>query len=367
MGSIDAPVAAWLNLTLGRSAFVTRGPDEVWPACFPDINGQVFLRGHINLSPVPAWGGGVLALFPQDKHGNCVCTPKPDPGLQDNTIVATTTALAYPRDISVVDSADVCIVRLLISEFVRPDVNHDRWVDQLDLDLIYGSKFFNIDPSAASLCPKVGVRRMCGAVDVNQDGRVNQLDATSVTQSVWLGTNTTCGGVYASAFSCGSSRRAPLTPALDISLDSIVWFRDDGLLGDTNRLINQQFKRERSESAKKDSEMLSSILDELERMDQENKELKEKLQATDAKTAKLEFETAKLDANLDFKTAKLEFKTAKLEAATADLQSKSAMHDKAISRFSKSPELLSEVAVSVCVVLAASLALFAWKRWSKNE
>jgi hypothetical protein len=85
------------------------------------------------------------------------------------------------------------------------------------------------------------------------------------------------------------------------------------------------------------------------RKDQENKELKKKLQAT--------------DANLDFKTAKLEFKTAKLEAATADLQSKSAMHDKAISRFSKSPELLSEVAVSVCVVLTASLALFAWKRW----
>jgi hypothetical protein len=341
-----------------------------------------------------------LALFPQDKNGNCVCTPKPDPGLQDNTIVATTTALAYPRDISVVDSADVCIVRLLISEFVRPDVNQDRWVDSLDLDLIYGSAFFNIDPSAASLCPKVGVRRVCGAVDVNQDGRVNQLDATSVTQSVWLGTNTTCGGVYASAFSCGSSRRAPLTPALDISLDSIVWFRDDGLLGDTNRLINQQFKRERSESAKKDSEMLSSILDELERMDQENKELKEKLQATDAKTSKvefktakleaatadlksttadlqskLEFKTAKLDANLDFKTAKLEFKTAKLEAATADLksttadlQSKSAIHDKAISRFSKSPELLLELMVSLCVVLAASLCLFAWTRWrSKSE
>jgi hypothetical protein len=335
----------------------------------------VFLRGHINLSPVPAWGGGVLALFPQDKNGNCVCTPKPDPGLQDNTIVATTSALAYPRDISVVDSADVCIVRLLISEFVRPDVNQDRWVDSLDLDLIYGSAFFNIDPSAASLCPKVGVRRVCGAVDVNQDGRVNQLDATSVTQSVWLGTNTTCGGVYASAFSCGSSRRAPLTPALDISLDSIVWFRDDGLLGDTNRLINQQFKRERSESAKKDSEMLSSILDELERMDQENKELKEKLQATDAKTSKLEFKTAKLDANLDFKTAKLEFKTAKLEAATADLksttadlQSKSAIHDKAISRFSKSPELLLELMVSLCVVLAASLCLFAWTRWrSKSE
>jgi hypothetical protein len=147
----------------------------------------VFLRGHINLSPVPAWGGGVLALFPQDKNGNCVCTPMPDPGLQDNTIVATTTALAYPRDISVVDSADVCIVRLLISEFVRPDVNRDRLVDPLDLDLIYGSEFFNIDPSAASLCPKVGVRRMCGAVDVNQDGRVNQLDATSVTQSCVAG------------------------------------------------------------------------------------------------------------------------------------------------------------------------------------
>jgi hypothetical protein len=380
MGSIDAPVAPWLNLTLGRSAFVTPGPDEVWPACFPDINGQVFLRGHINLSPVPAWGGGVLALFPQDKNGVCACTPKPDAGLQDNTIIATTTALAYPRDISVVDSADVCIVRLLISEFVRPDVNQDRVVDSLDLDLIYGSEFFNIDPSAASLCPKVGVRRMCGAVDVNQDGRVNVLDATSVTQSVWLGTNTTCGGVYATAFSCGSSRRAPLTPALDISLDSIVWFRDDGLLGDTNRLSNGQFKRVRAESAKKDSEMLSSIMDELERMDQdnkrieqenkrieqENKELKKKLQATDAKTAKLEAATADLKsttADLKSTTADLKSTTADLKSTTADLQSKSAMHDKAISRFSKSPELLSEVALSVCVMLAASLSLFAWKRW----
>ncbi len=41
-----------MNLTLGKAAFVEEG--DVYPACFPDTNGQVFLRGHVSLFPVPA-------------------------------------------------------------------------------------------------------------------------------------------------------------------------------------------------------------------------------------------------------------------------------------------------------------------------
>merc|ERR1712065_22286 len=83
-------------------------------------------------------------------------------------------------------------------------------------------------------CPEEG----CGRADVNQDGKVDQLDSTSITQSAYLGTNVTCGGIYAMAFSCGSNQQAPLTPAIGISLDSVTYFSDDGLIVEGKLLIN---------------------------------------------------------------------------------------------------------------------------------
>ena len=46
-------------------------PTDVFPACFPDINGQVFLRGHVKLTPVPAVGGALLGILPRDRRGVC--------------------------------------------------------------------------------------------------------------------------------------------------------------------------------------------------------------------------------------------------------------------------------------------------------
>merc|ERR1711991_670187 len=84
----------------------------------------------------------------------------------------------------------------------------------------------------------MGPEQGCGRVDVNQDGKVDQLDSTSITQSAYLGTNVTCGGIYAMAFSCGSNRQAPLTPAIAISLDSVTYFSDDGLIVQGKLLLN---------------------------------------------------------------------------------------------------------------------------------
>ena len=85
--------------------------DAPFPACFPDSSGQVYLRGHLTLDPMPALGGSTLALLPLNGQGDCACTPVSDAGEQGNN-VATTTAIAYSRDRPNVP--DVCIVRLLI-------------------------------------------------------------------------------------------------------------------------------------------------------------------------------------------------------------------------------------------------------------
>merc|ERR1711991_417876 len=70
----------------------------------------------------------------------------------------------------------------------------------------------------------------CGRVDVNRDGKVDQLDSTSISQSAWLGTNVSCGGIYATNFACGSERKAPILPAMGISFDTMTYFSDDGLI-----------------------------------------------------------------------------------------------------------------------------------------
>lgn len=158
----------------------------------------------------------------------------------------TTTAVSYPRDSSV---PDVCIVRVLISQYLFPDVNLDRVIDQLDLNLVEASPYFTL--GNVSLCPfnTTTQVRDCGRADVNQDGIVDINDRTSITQSSFLGTDVSCGAVYSTMFSCGSSRQAPLTPALAISLDSIVYFDQTGLDGvETPYAIAKRSLRARMES-----------------------------------------------------------------------------------------------------------------------
>ena len=214
---IAADIARWRNLTLGESS-VHSSPYRV-PSCFANRLGRVFLRGGVTMSPVPNQGGNLVAILPLDASGECSCSP--DDG---GDVITSTTALAYP-DHSNQNVFELCIVRLVISAFVLSDVNKDKIINETDTILIARSPYYSLDPapSAPSLCP-VASPESCGRADVNRDGRVNQLDITSVMQSAELGTPVPCGGVYASEFSCGSSRKAPLVPAVGISLDNIQYF-----------------------------------------------------------------------------------------------------------------------------------------------
>lgn len=201
-------------------------PDFVFPACFPDSSGQVYLRGHMTLYPVPAVGGVLLAALPftnlswTDKK--CGCTP------EFNDVIASTTAIAFqtPGNPTI---PEVCIIRLLIDEWIYADVNQDLYVNSLDTSNITMSPYYNRnpDPFKPSKCPEA-TPESCGRVDVNRDGRVNYLDVTAVVQSAFNGTHVPCGGIYATQFSCGSTRQAPLVPAVLISLDTIMYFSDDG-------------------------------------------------------------------------------------------------------------------------------------------
>ncbi len=207
-------------------------PNSIWPACFPDSNGQVYLRGHVTLMTEPAIGSGLLAIFPKNSSGSCACTPIPDPGTYDNNVIVTTTALAYPTPTP--NLLDVCIVRLLISLYVPIDVNQDLVVNETDSGLVLASPYYDNVVRNTSKCPQASDgTRVCGRVDVNNDGFVNDVDLAAMAQSVDYknGTMLPCGGVFATAFSCGTSRSAPLTPAVDISLDSIVYFNNDGETG----------------------------------------------------------------------------------------------------------------------------------------
>jgi hypothetical protein len=225
-----------LNLTLANFVDPQLPPGSVYPSCFPDVNGQVFLRGHLTVTPVPAVGGILLALFPKDTKGDCACTPVPDPGTQSNNVIATTTAVSFPLN----QAPDVCIVRLLIGVFLPMDVNSDHVIDGADVTLVNTSPYFSNNETvpAEMQCPySPKLQRIdCGPADVNLDGRVSSLDSLSITNSAGLNISSTplhipCGGVYATAFSCGSTRKAPLTPAVEVSFDSIVYFNNDGVFG----------------------------------------------------------------------------------------------------------------------------------------
>jgi hypothetical protein len=316
-GGIDAPVAPWLNLTAGYSVFFPSiGQDPYFPACFPDSNGQVYLRGHLSLSPVPAVGGIVLGLFPKDAAGKCACTPEPE-----HTVIATTTALAYPT--ANPDVAEVCIVRLLISFYLPPDVNRDLVVNVTDQILVNTSVYYNLDPTEDSKCPLVDGKHTCGPADVNQDGKVNILDYNSIEQSLSVvppGVQVPCGGVYATAFSCGSTKETPLTPAVSISLDSIMYFNDNGVVGS----VYQPAKRFQRGDA-----LTNSILAQLDKVNVMAKEVE---------------------------------KVSDLEARLVDVNSRLEANVKKVNSSFSPNHIVSEVLVSAGVILVAAALVVAWKR-----
>jgi hypothetical protein len=137
------------------------------------------------------------------------------------------------------------------------------------VDLVEGSDYFTLNPDAPSRCP---ADTGCGRVDVNGDGKVTQLDSTSITQSAVLGSNVTCGAVYATAFSCGSTRSAPLTPAISISLDTINYFSDDGEIVE-GKLLHNHFERSRG-----DTGLMDNILMEFDQIQAKVNQLEEREQ-----------------------------------------------------------------------------------------
>lgn len=269
--------------------------DDVAPACMPDLNGLVHLRGHVSLSPVPAVGGSMLGILPMDQSGTCSCSPIPDPDAYDNTIIISTTGVAYPRDRP--NIPDVCMVRVMISMYIPPDVNRDFVIDHKDLSLVESSPFYTLDVNLPSGCPLVNNKYECGPADVNRDGLVNMLDTTSITQSAVLGTNVSCGAIYATGFSCGSSRAAPLTPSVDISFDSVTYYNNNGEFGVATQLTVAQRRR----AAGPEGSLLNSILIEVDQIQDHLRNVDDKLetlQAVDAKhDAVLHTHVAKLDTH----------------------------------------------------------------------
>lgn len=234
-GGIDSVVAPWYDLITNRTISLSAADTLQIPQCFPDQNGQVYLRGQIDLFPVPRVGGAVLGILPRDVNGKCGCSPAVD-------VTVTSTAISYPRDRT---QPDVCIVRIKVSSTAFVDVNLDGRVTEADVNLVYDSPYFSFNGSVP--CPFNATlnRQVCGRADVNADGVITLEDTTAITQSAFLGTDVSCGVVSSTAFSCGSSRSSPLTAARGISLDSIVYFNEGGLNGTETPLISIQSMRRR--------------------------------------------------------------------------------------------------------------------------
>jgi hypothetical protein len=203
----------------------------------------------------------MLAVLPRNANGTCACTPVAN-------VVVTSTAIAYPRDSA---NPDVCIVRLLISRQVIFDVNLDGIVNSVDQGLIITRIILNTP------CPVNATTGLvqCGREDVNGDGQVNFADLVSLT-SVVLGTNVSCGAVHSTMFSCGSARKAPLTPARAISFDSIVYFEQLGLDGVETPQTNMAARSARSSSFWHDS-VHNDIIVELEHLKERDVELENRL------------------------------------------------------------------------------------------
>jgi len=229
--------------------------------------GQIFLRGQVSLSVVPQAGGVLLARLPRNIFGQCSCLP-----LQNQTIVATTTALAFQNGTFL--PPDVCMVRLEISEYVRPDVNQDHLINNLDVAAVQASQFWDqpfcagaCSADCLTVCTNGQCRLPCGRPDVNRDGAVNQADIISITSS-GFDVNVACGGVYATDFSCGSSRRFPVVPALGISFDDINYFQTVGQNGGTIPVKRATEK------------MMDHLMEEITRLDKRDGELASQVSTT---------------------------------------------------------------------------------------
>jgi hypothetical protein len=55
----QASVAQWRSMKLASTSVSV---NSVPPACYADSTGHVLLRGHLNVNPVPAQGGALLAV-----------------------------------------------------------------------------------------------------------------------------------------------------------------------------------------------------------------------------------------------------------------------------------------------------------------
>jgi hypothetical protein len=300
---------------------VTVGEDDVQPACFPDVLGEVWLRGQVNLSPVPAFGGALLGIFPfTDASMKCGCTP------EENELVLTTTALAY-NDNNNPNVADVCIVRLIVARTIFADVNLDGVINGSDISAVLDSPEYVLSPVGESTCPFVpgSLRRDCSRADVNQDGIVNALDITSIQQSAVLGSAVPCGGVYATAFSCGSTRQAPITPAIAISFHG-SYLNDDGILAGVAKELPNQFSSRHSSAS---AELMDTILVEFDALKSEVETLKEH------------------DAQSDERMSQA------FAEVHEDLQSRSATESG-----SSNTKLVLEMALSGCAILICGLVVF---------
>lgn len=154
---------------------------------------------------------------------------------------------------------------------------------------------------------------------MNGDGKVNQLDTTSITQSALPGTNVTCGGVYATAFSCGSSQSSPLTPANSISFDTISYFKDDGIVVPGIPLT------------KKRDVFVETLMEKIVVMDSEMVDMRTELRAT----------------------------TTELRAKDVQLEAKDKLHDQKFeeTKSSSPANILFDVSVSVAAVIICGAAV----------
>ena len=102
------------------------------------------------------------------------------------------------------------------------------------------------------------------------------------------------------SFSCGSTNAAPITPAVGISLDSLMYWSDDGLLVDAMHLTNY-WRPSNGPLINKRSrqvDMMESVLEKIERLEEENRELRENDRRLEDKTDRLEANDQRLEGSI---------------------------------------------------------------------
>lgn len=362
---MPADLAPWRVMELGASVTL---PDQDPPSCYVNEEGEVFLRGHVDLSPVPALGGQLLAVLPivqtQVVDSNtgattttitCPCSP------EHLDVIATSTALAeHPGA-----SPDVCIVRMLVTRHSVPaDVNRDTIIDNADIKAVLQSPYFT--PNASQANASCGTQ--CGNADVNRDGYVSVLDITSIYGSVMtFPTSVVCGAVYATAFSCGSTRSAPVTPALAISLDNMGYFDDDGV-AQTRRTSYAKMSEWNGyhDMLQQHTQLIDVLVERMQSMEQETQE-KLKHQEHKMQNQQSELRKAKSDMQQKFQEQESELQRTKLRQA--ELESKLASDNQ--TRDPRSLSILVHlsaqryvqmITVAVAVVVVAAIMVVVSRR-----